>query len=108
MEQTKTLAIIGIVAVCTFFTRILPFIIFRKKQELPENVKYLGNILPMAVMAILVIYCLKDINYMEISNVLPALISVAAVVLIHIWKRSNLLSIGSGTVIYMILVQAVF
>ena len=38
----------------------------------------------------------------------PELVSVLAVVVLHVWKRNNLLSIGVGTVLYMALVQTVF
>lgn len=107
MNTTNTLFVIGIVALCTFFTRVLPFIIFRKKQELPKAVKYLGDILPMAVIAILVIYCLKGIKFYDMGNYLPSIISVAVVILIHTWKRNNLISIGAGTLIYMILIRIV-
>lgn len=107
MDTTKTLLMIGIVALCTFLTRVLPFIIFRKKQELPKAVKDLGDILPMAVIAILVIYCLKGIKFYGIVGYLPSIISVAVVILIHIWKRNNLISIGVGTLIYMILIRIV-
>lgn len=105
MDTTKSLVIIFIVALCTLFTRVLPFIIFHKKQELPQSVKYLGDILPMSVISILVVYCLKDINFNGIEGFLPSFISVAAVIIIHIWKRNNLISIGVGTLVYMILIQ---
>lgn len=39
---------------------------------------------------------------------LPELISIALVVLLHLWKRQMLLSIAGGTVCYMLLVQLVF
>lgn len=108
MGELRALSIVAVVALCTFLTRLLPFIIFRKKQKLPPTVQYLGDILPMAVIAILVVYCLKDINYREVSRILPTIISVGAVMLLHIWKRNNLLSIGGGTLLYMILVQTIF
>ncbi|ROR31720.1 branched-subunit amino acid transport protein AzlD [Mobilisporobacter senegalensis] len=105
MESTKALLIILIVALCTFGTRVLPFIIFRKNQELPQIVKYLGDILPMSVIAILVVYCLKGVNFKGAGGFVPSIISVATVILIHIWKRNNLISIGAGTLIYMLLIH---
>ena len=42
------------------------------------------------------------------SGWVPQLISVAAVVVLHLWKHNNLLSIFGGTILYMVLVQAVF
>lgn len=97
-----------IVAICTFITRAIPFFLFGGKKEVPALVLYLGKILPPAVMCVLIIYCLRDINFHLASRFLPQIISVIAVILLHIWKRNNLLSIGTGTVLYMILVQFVF
>jgi branched-subunit amino acid transport protein AzlD len=39
---------------------------------------------------------------------LPELIATAVVVVLYLWKRNTLLSIGVGTVLYMALVQLVF
>ena len=103
-----SLAIIGVVARCTVLTRALPFWILGGRKEVPATVQYLGKVLPPAIMAILVVYCLKDINLLEGSRGLPEFLAVALVAVLHLWKKSTLLSIGAGTVFYMILVQAVF
>lgn len=108
MDVGYSLAIIGVVAVCTIFTRALPFLIFGGKKEVPQIVQYLGKVLPPAIMTILVVYCLRGISILEGSHGLPELISVAVVAGLHIWKKNILLSIGLGTVCYMILVQFVF
>lgn len=107
VDTTRTLMIILIVAICTFITRLFPFVIFNNKKELPKTVKYLGDILPMAVIAILVVYCLKDINFTSTASFLPSIIAVTAVIFMHVWKRNNLISIGVGTLLYMILVQII-
>ncbi len=103
-----SLAIIGVVALCTVLTRALPFWILGGRKEVPATVQYLGKVLPPAIMAILVVYCLKDINLLEGSRGLPEFLAVALVAVLHLWKKNTLLSIGAGTVFYMILVQAVF
>ena len=59
-------------------------------------------------MGMLVVYCLRGIDVLHMLYGLPELIAVAAVILLHVWKRNNLLSIGAGTVLYMFLVQVVF
>lgn len=100
--------VILLVAVCTFLTRFLPFALFGGGKEVPKTVKILGELLPPAVIAILVIYCIKGVNFMVAPNGLPEMIAMGIVGILHIWKRNNLLSIGGGTVIYMILVQVVF
>lgn len=71
-------------------------------------VQYLGKVLPPAVIGMLVVYCFKSMRLTAFPFGLPELIAGAVVVLLHIWKRNNLLSIGVGTVLYMVLVQTVF
>lgn len=100
--------IILVVGLTTFVTRAIPFLIFRKGKEIPETVKYLGRVLPPAVIGMLVVYCLKSVSVASFPFGLPELIAITVVVVLHVWKRNNLLSIGVGTVLYMFLVQAVF
>lgn len=104
-EMIRILGIVGVVAICTFFTRVFPFIIFGKQKELPPIVQYMGKVLPMAVMGILVVYCLKEVYFTAILGYLPSVVGVATVVVIHLWKRNNLISIGMGTLVYMITLQ---
>lgn len=108
MNYTRDLTILGIIVCATFFTRVFPFILFGRHQEPPQWVQYIGKRLPSAVIAILIVYCLKAIHFNAMSNFLPQIISVTVVVLLHLWKRNNLLSIGIGTVCYMFLIQVVF
>ncbi len=103
-----SLAIIVAVGIVTFITRAIPFVIFRGGKEIPETVKYLGRVLPPAVIGMLVVYCLKEVNAAVYPFGLPELIAILAVIVLHVWKRNNLLSIGVGTVLYMFLIQAVF
>ena len=95
-------------AVVTFLTRALPFLLFDRGSAPPKIILYLGRVLPPAVIAMLIIYCLKGISFAQAGSWLPQLISVAVVVVLHLWKHINLLSIFGGTILYMVLVQAVF
>jgi branched-subunit amino acid transport protein AzlD len=104
----STVAVILVVAVCTFLTRVFPFLIFGGKREVPKWVSLLGKSLPPTIIATLVIYCLKEINIFYGNHGLPELISVSVVILLHVWKKNTLLSILAGTAIYMILIQFVF
>ena len=99
---------IVVASVSTILLRSLPFLIFGGKREIPEIVHYLGRVLPPAIMVILVIYCLKGISFLNSPYGIPELLSVAVVVLLHVWKRNILLSVGLGTALYMFLVQVVF
>ena len=97
-----------VMVVMTAATRFLPFIIFNGKRKTPPLVEHLGKVLPCAIMGMLVVYCLKDVSLTSAPFGLPELIGIAVVALLHIWKRNSLLSIGVGTVCYMLLVQLVF
>ena len=110
IDAFYTALIILVAAAVTFGTRLLAFVIFggRKGGEPPKWVTYLGQVLPPAVIALLIVYCLRSVSVTEYSWCLPELIAGAATVGIHLWKRSMLLSIAAGTVIYMLLVQFVF
>lgn len=104
----SSLLIILFVALTTFATRVIPFLVFPKGKEIPTTVQYLGKVLTPAVIGMLVVYCLKNTPVREAPHGIPELIAVAVVAGLHVWKRNNLLSIGVGTVLYMFLIQAVF
>ena len=91
----------------TMMTRFLPFLIFPEGKEPPEFIQYLGKVLPYAVIGLLVIYCLKDVPGSGTYGI-PEFLAIVFIVLLHRWKKSILLSIGGGTVFYMLLVQFVF
>jgi branched-subunit amino acid transport protein AzlD len=97
-----------VAALVTALLRFLPFIIFKGNRETPKIISYLGKYLPYAIMAMLVVYCLKFVSLVAYPFGLPELVGVAVVVLLHIWKRNTLISIASGTVVYMLLIQLVF
>lgn len=107
LTPTQSIVIIAICAVCTFLERAFPFLIFRGK-EVPEIVRYLGRVLPMAIMATLVMYCLKGITFSSVAGWAPTLLASAITALLHLWKRNTMLSIFGGTICYMLLVQMVF
>ena len=99
---------IAVIALVTAALRFLPFLIFRENRKTPPLVSYLGQVLPYAIMGMLVIYCLKGVSFAAFPFGIPEMIGCLVVVLLHIWKRNTLLSIGAGTVCYMLLVQLVF
>ena len=108
IDSKTAIAIIAVAAVCTFATRLFPFALFSKSETIPKSVQYLGKVLPPAVIATLVIYCLKDVNFLQFPSGIAELISIALVFGIHAWKKNTLLSIGLGTACYMILIRTVF
>ena len=108
MNNFHAAAMIAVIALVTAGLRFLPFLIFRENRKTPPLVTYLGQVLPFAIMGMLVVYCLKGVTLTSAPYGIPELISCAAVAGLHIWKRNSLLSIGAGTVCYMLLVQLVF
>lgn len=108
MSDLHSVLIVAVVALVTAGLRFLPFLIFGENRATPPLVSYLGQVLPYAIMGMLVVYCLKDVSFVSGSFGIPEAIACAAVALLHVWKRNTLLSIGAGTVCYMLLVQMVF
>lgn len=100
--------IIVVAALVTAATRFLPFLVFGRGKQTPDIIVYLGKVLPYAIMGMLVVYCLKDVNFLAFPHGIPELLGCVAVAVLHIWKRNTLLSIGVGTVFYMVLVQFIF
>ncbi|HBA68614.1 MAG TPA: branched-chain amino acid transporter AzlD [Lachnospiraceae bacterium] len=108
MTLSQQIITIGMVVFGTMLTRFLPFLFFPAGKTTPRYIQYLGKVLPSAVFGMLVIYCLKGINIFIGSHGIPEMLSIAFVVLLHLWKRQMLLSIAGGTICYMLLVQFVF
>lgn len=108
VDVKTSLLIIIVVAITTFSTRAVPFLVFPKGKEIPKVVQYLGKVLTPAVIGMLVVYCLKNTPVMESPHGIPEVIAVGVVAGLHVWKRNNLLSIGAGTVLYMFLIQVIF
>lgn len=108
MPDLHAVLTIAVVALVTAGLRFLPFLIFGENRTTPPLITYLGQVLPYSIMGMLVIYCLKDVSLTAAPFGIPEAIGCAVVALLHIWKRNTLLSIGAGTVCYMLLVQLVF
>ncbi len=108
LSAKTSFLIILLVAVTTFATRVIPFLIFPKGKDIPKTIQYLGKVLTPAIIGMLVVYCLKHTTILSAPHGIPELIAVAVVAVLHVWKRNNLLSIGVGTVLYMVLIQTVF
>jgi len=108
MDKLHSALIVAVVALVTIGLRFLPFLIFGENRKTPPIIAYLGQVLPFAIMGMLVVYCLKDVTLTSAPFGIPELIGCATVALLHFWKRNTLLSIGAGTVLYMLLAQLVF
>ena len=103
----QTIWAVLVSAACTLFIRALPFLFFRGNKPLPAWLERLGKVLPSAIMAVLVVYCLKDAVLAPRENALPQALGVAVVALSYRWKHNTLLSILLGTVAVMITMRLV-
>ena len=90
-------------ALTTMALRFLPFLVFGKKT--PEYISYLGKVLPQAIIALLVVYCLRDISIMTRPYGVPELLAGFSVIVMQAWKRNAVISILLGTVLYMMLIR---
>lgn len=108
MPDLHSALLIAVMVLVTAGLRFLPFLIFGENWKTPPLVAYLGQVLPFAIMGMLVVYCLKDVSFTAAPFGIPEIVGCAVVTLLHIWKRNTLLSIGAGTLCYMLLVQFVF
>ncbi len=108
MNNLHSILLIVVIAIITIALRFLPFIIFNGKRKTPKYIEYLSQVLPFAIMGMLVIYCLRNTSFVSYPYGIPEIISSLVVVILHLLKRNTLLSIISGTACYMILVQFIF
>lgn len=108
MDNLHAALTIAVIALVTAALRFLPFLLFVENRKTPPMVTYLGKVLPFAIMGMLVVYCLKGVTFAAAPYGIPEAIGCATVALLHIWKRNTLLSIGAGTICYMLLMQFVF
>lgn len=96
-----------IIAVCsliTFGIRLIPFVLLRGR-EIPGFISYLGRYLPPAIMAVLIIYCLRSVSFTESPYGVPELLCVALCALLQIRMKNTILSIAAATAAYMLLIR---
>lgn len=108
MNNTYVWMTVAIIVLVTAVLRFLPFLVFSDKRKTPPFIERLGSVLPYAIMGMLVVYCLKDIQLTSVSSIAPPVIASLAVGVSYVIKRNTLISIVLGTVCYMVLVQLVF
>ena len=108
MTFTEQIITIAAVVAGTMLTRFLPFVLFPANKNTPPLVAFLAHTLPGAVMSMLVVYSLKDTQIMTGSHGIPEAIAVALTVILQATLRNLLLTIATGTIGYMLLVQYVF
>ncbi len=100
-----TAAIMIVLCSCIiYFERSLPWLAFGKKA-MPSKIKKLSDLLPPALMAILVVYSLKGLMTADFHSASAMIIASIFTALIHIYKKNQILSVFLGTAVYMVLLN---
>lgn len=105
LTPMQTLIMIAAIALGTMLTRFAPFILFPDNKPVPPAIEYVGKILPPAMMGLLVVYCLRNVSLTAPPHGIPEILAIAITAGLHLWRRNVLLSIGAGTLSYMLLLQ---
>lgn len=105
MSLSEQIITIALCVFGTMATRFIPFIVFSERRETPAFIQYIGKYLPSAVFGMLVIYCLRNVKFLQGNHGLPEIISIIITIVLHLWKRQMLISIAAGTISYMILIH---
>ena len=108
MSDARLWIMVAIMSGVTILIRFLPFLVFSGGRKTPAYIEWMGRYLPYAIMGMLVVFCLKNVSLVNAPHGIPELIACVLTAALHVWKRNSLLSIGGGTVAYMLLVQLVF
>ena len=108
MNTGQSMFFFSIITGGTMLMRFLPFLLFPENKKTPKYIQYLGKILPYTIIGMLVVYCLRNTAVFRYPYALPEAISIGTILFLQLWRKNMLLSIGGGTVIYMLLVQRVF
>ena len=105
MGDKYIIMVIAVMSIVTILLRFFPFIIFDHGEQLPKWISYLGKVLPPAIMSMLLVYCLRNVDIVQENHGLPELMCVGVAMLLHNWKRNTLLSIAVSTLLYMIVIH---
>lgn len=108
MTLTQQIITIAAVVLGTMATRFLPFVLFPASKKTPPLILFLGRLLPPAVMGMLAVYSLKDVQLLSGSHGVPEALAIALLAALQLTLRNALVTIGVSTVFYMLLVQKIF
>ncbi len=107
MTLSEQVVTVVMAVAATMMTRFLPFVVFRPGRPTPRYILYLGKVLPPSVFALLVVYCLRNIDLnggWPVRDAVCQVVAVAVTVVVHVWRRNMMWSIAAGTLCYMLLV----
>ncbi len=104
MSSIELYLAIAVMAGVNFLTRLTPFLFFRK-NELPWYINYVQKYFPAVIMTILIFYSIKDIDFSIAPYGLKEVGAILFTATLHLWLKNYLISIFSGTIFFMLLVQ---
>lgn len=102
LSLIQALLATGVSALVIFGTRAFPFLLFSNREP-PNVLRFIEKYIPPMIMAILLIYCFKDVNFSAKPFGLPQIIGLTVTVVTYLWKNNSMVSIFGGTIIFMIL-----
>lgn len=104
MSNSYVVLVIFMGFLATFGGRILPYILFRRKSE-GKNLAFIQRNMPLVIMVVLVFYTLFGIDLSDTSKALSAAIACISTLTLQICFKNALVSMFSGTCLYMILLR---
>jgi branched-subunit amino acid transport protein AzlD len=107
MEASYILMAILAASFATFTARVLPFLLFGKKQKTSKTLELFEKNMPLMIMVILVFYAIRDTPFNEYPYGMSEIIGILSASVLHVKFKNALLSIIGATAIYMILIQVI-
>ncbi len=107
-NTVQGILVVAVITLVTMGTRFLPFFLFPGSRKIPKVLEYMGKVLTGSIMGMLIIYCFRNTVVTSWPYALPEIIATVFVVAVYLWRHNILCAIGFGTILYMVLVQAVF
>lgn len=104
MKLTLFQALIAMIVsgLIVFSLRAFPFVLFSKREP-PKLFRFIQRYIPPMMMAVLLVYCLKDVQFTRPPFSLPEIAALAFTVIAHVWKGNSMISIFGGTALFMVL-----
>ena len=100
-----SLLIILVLAALTYSARLFPFLLFGRGGKIPDIVTYLGGALPPAVMLLLIVYCVRNVDFLTFPYGVPELAGIALALLLYKLTKNNLIAMVFATALFMVLIR---
>ncbi|MBQ2313836.1 MAG: AzlD domain-containing protein [Treponema sp.] len=89
-------------AAIIFGERLFPFALFSRKDP-PEIIRFIEKYIPSLVIAMLIVYCLKDVQPASLHSALPPAAGIAAALAFQLLTKNSMISIFGSTALFMFL-----